>query len=361
VAAVGCDRLADAEPQALGVTYWFETASHGEPYPATVRFTGHRLDVNGEPGPRDSFTLFETVERVVPGSGPVAITARIFDVAPGEWHVAASLVTPPLSRTVRSASACLSPERVSASGTTGFGPVIRVRAPGARLGAWPALVGVGIAVALIVQSLLAARIHVPVMATLLVSVIASGVGLLGARIYYLAQQGPRAVLRPRALLTAGMCIQGFVLAAAATAIIGVHAVDMPAGPFLDVTAPSLLFGMTIGRFGCFLGGCCAGRPTSSRWGLWSSDRRLGMRRVPVQLLESCLAFALAVAALVPVLSTAAKPAGVGFLGAIAAYTLGRQLLFPLRDLPRRTSHGRTVTAVVAGLVVLAVVMLAVFT
>jgi prolipoprotein diacylglyceryltransferase len=93
----------------------------------------------------------------------------------------------------------------------------------------------------------------------------------------------------------------------------------------------------------------------------SSDRRLGMRRVPNQLLESALALALGVAALVAVLSTAAKPAGVVFAGAIAAYTLGRQLLFPLRDLPRKTSHGRTLTIAVTAAVVLAEALAAVLT
>ena len=249
VAAVGCDALVDAEPQALGVTYWFDAASHGEPYAVTVHFTGHRLGVSGKPGPRDSFTQLETVEGVVPGSGRVAVTTRIFDIAPGEWHGAASVITPANPTTATSPTGRLSPAAVSASGATGFGPVIRVRAPGARLGTWPGLVGAGVAVALIVQSRLAARGHLPVMATLLVSLLASVVGLLGARIYYLAEQRPGALIKPRALLTAGMCIQGFVLAAIATASTGMLLAGVPIGRFLGVTAPGLLFGMSIGRFG----------------------------------------------------------------------------------------------------------------
>jgi phosphatidylglycerol:prolipoprotein diacylglycerol transferase len=361
VAAVRCDALVDAEPQALGVTYWFDAASHGEPYAVTVRFTGHRLGLRGKPGPRDSFTLLEAVEGVVPGSGRVAVSTRIFDIAPGEWHVAAGVFKPPNPATATPPTEELSPAAVSASGATGFAPVIRVRAPGARLGTWPGLVGAGVAVALIVQSRLAARGHMPVTVILLVSLLASVVGLLGARIYYLAEQRPGALIKPRALLTAGMCIQGFVLGAMATASIGMLLAGVSVGRYLDVTAPGLLFGMSIGRFGCFFGGCCAGRPTASRWGLWSSDRRLGMRRVPTQLLESALALALGVAALVAVLSTAAKPAGFVFAGAIAAYTLGRQLLFPWRDLPRKTSHGRTLTIAVTAAVLLAEALAAVLT
>jgi phosphatidylglycerol:prolipoprotein diacylglycerol transferase len=360
VARVGCDALAEAEPQALGLTHWFDAARDGEPYTAVVRFAGHRIGLDREPGARDSFVASETVARVMPGSGRVAITARIFDIASGEWSVSATLITRHHSRAdVRPSTRLLKPQRASASGKTGFAPVVRVHAPGAHLGAWPALVSVGVGAALTVQSRLAARDHLPVAATLPVSLIAAVAGLLGARIYYLAQQGPRLLVKPRALLNAGMCIQGFVLAAIATSSIGMVVVGLSVGRFLDATAPGLLFGMSIGRFGCFFGGCCAGRPTASRWGLWSSDRRVGTRRVPTQLVESVLAAALGVGALLAGLTGTVEPAGAVFVAAIAAYTFGRQLLLPWRDLPRNTPHGRTLTAAIAVAVVLADVVVAV--
>jgi phosphatidylglycerol:prolipoprotein diacylglycerol transferase len=221
------------------------------------------------------------------------------------------------------------------------------------------LVTAGVVIALTVQWRLAARAHLPTTATLSVSLIASVVGLLGAKIYYLAEHGLDRPVKPRALLTAGMCIQGFVVAAIATASMGMRVAGVAIGTFVDVTAPGLLFGMSIGRLGCFFGGCCAGRPTASRWGLWSSDRCVGTRRIPTQLFESALALVLGVAALFAVLSGAVRPAGVVFVGAIAAYTLGRQLLFPLRDLPRKTSHGRVLTMAVAAAVVLVDIAVAV--
>lgn len=53
--------------------------------------------------------------------------------------------------------------------------------------------------------------------------------------------------------------------------------------------------------------------------------------------------------------------GVVFIGTIAAYTLVRQLLFPLRELPRKTAHGRALMTVASVAVLLADLVAAVTT
>ena len=345
VAVFRCEPVAAAEPQALGLSYWFDAAPQGEPYAVTIRFTGRRIGVKGKPGRRDSFNVTETVDPVLPGSGRIAVTTRVSDVAPGDWHVTAAAVRDPRDR----AGAARRPglPNGSSSGVTGFAPIIRVRAPGARLGAWPALVSLGVVIALVTQSRLAAHAHLDGGGVLVTSLTASVVGLVTAKLYYLIEHRDTR----QDALTAGMCIQGFVLGAIATLAGGGLLTDMPVGRLLDATAPGLLFGMTVGRFGCFFGGCCAGRPTASRWGLWSSDRRLGTRRIPTQLIEAAVALAVGLAALGFEWAGPPAPAGVVFVGALAAYTLGRQLLFPLRDLPRHTANGRTLTAALAALVI----------
>ncbi len=143
-----CDALDDAEPQALAVTYWFDAAPHGTPYSVRIRLEGRRIGARGKPGRRDRFSVTETVDGVVPGSGRIAITTRIPDVAPGEWHVTAS----PIREPVRGPAARAAMASASSSGSTGFAPVLKIRAPGARLGARPALVGIGAVMALAVQS-----------------------------------------------------------------------------------------------------------------------------------------------------------------------------------------------------------------
>ena len=340
-----CESLGDADPQGLGLTYWFDAAPDGAPYPVSIRLSGRRTSGPGFPGARDTFQTVRTLDRVLPGSGRIALTERIGGIPAGTWEITATPVIPSAAdgspaRTVRPA---LPPPSGAATGTTTYFPVARVRAPGVRLGAWPALVGTGAAAALLVQGILGAQRQLPVGRLFLISVLACLIGLAGAKTYYLLTHREE---KPNPL-TAGMSIQGFVIAAVASVVLGSWWAGVPIGPMLDVTAPGLLLGLTIGRLGCFFGGCCAGRPTASRWGIWSSDRRVGVRRIPVQLLESSLAGILALSTTVAVATMDPPVDGLHFVAGFGAYTLGRQLLFPLRGIPRKTAYGRVVTLAVS--------------
>ncbi len=347
VMAFGCEAIGEIDPQGLALTYWFDTPPAGEPGPVRIRFTGRHASVKGRPGAGETFSAVETVD-VIPGTGPIAVTARVEGIRSGEWLVTAT----PLGnkaqqhrRSGRSRVPDLAGHALeSNSGRTTYAPVISVLAPGARLGAWPMFVGLGLLVGLAVQGVVADHLGLRVWPTFVISILASVAGLVGSKLYYAIGHYLQGERRLRRLLS-GSCIQGFVLGAVAALAVGVRVGHLPLGSELDVTAPPLMFGMSLGRYGCFFGGCCAGRPTSSRWGLWSSDRRVGMRRVPVQLFESSVALAIGVAALLALWFSKPAPAGTVFVGVIAAYTLGRQLLFPLRDCPRHIAHARRIMLV----------------
>jgi len=120
---------------------------------------------------------------------------------------------------------------------------------------------------------------------------------------------------------------------------------LPVGAFLDATAPGLFVGVAIGRVGCFFAGCCAGRISRSRWGVWSSDRRVGARRVPAQLLESAAGLAIAVAAALLIFGHAVPIDGAIFVGAFAVYFLVRQALLRVRAERGAFSWRRRSTAV----------------
>lgn len=343
ITAFGCGALAEAEPHGLGLTYWADAPEDGPSTQLNVRFVGRRLHPDGGPGANDTFIVDAAVDPVLPGVGRIAVTAHALDLVPGEWQVSATAsfgVAPgPVQRLPRGA----------AVGTTVFAPVVRVRAPGVRLGAWPAMVALGALVGVSTQAFLASGTGLPAMRLLAISVAACLLGVIGAKLYYLLTHREE----KRSLLTVGMSLQGFVLAAITTVVVGSILGGLPLGQVLDVTAPGLLLGAAIGRLGCFFGGCCAGRPTASRWGLWSSNRSVGIRRIPVQLMDSAIAGILGLLAFVLVITAGPSTTAGVFLTTIAAYMFARQLLFPLRDLPRRTAHGRVVMLVLTGAVVLA--------
>lgn len=358
VTPAGCETLAEVEPQALGLTYWLDAMPDGEPYPVNVRFTGRCLKPRvDDSAAATTFAIDHTVTRVLPGSGRIAATVRVEDLAPGLWEVTATeLPSSPGPGTRRGDNERARVRTANGSGQTGYAPKIRTVAPGVRLGAWPALVALGAVLAVVLQVLLAARVGLPVTSLVKLSALACLVGIVGAKVYYLAQNPSS--LRGRWWLLSGMCLQGFVLAALATLITGSMIAGLPVGRVLDVSTPGLILAMGTGRVGCFLGGCCAGRPTASRWGMWSSDRTLGLRRIPVQLMESATALVIAALSLALDLLGMVRPDGVLFVASMAAYIFVRQLLFPLRDIARRTSWGRSATIVVSACLLTASVVLA---
>ena len=112
---------------------------------------------------------------------------------------------------------------------------------------------------------MASHLHLPVLTAWVISLVASVIGLAGAKLYYAVSQYLQGERSPRELAS-GACIQGFVLCATASIIVGTanqRALPRTLGTVLDTTAPALLLGMAVGRWGCFLAGCCAGRPTAS--------------------------------------------------------------------------------------------------
>jgi len=314
----------------------------------------------------------ETIDPVVPGSGPVSVTAKVSDVTPGEWIVwarpgagpgrgrrATPLASPPAGGRLGLRRFLWGKGNPAPAGNSGTRVATRPGAfttgPGLVPASWVPLVAVGVVAALAVQAVLAGRAHLSTGTALGVSLAASVAGAAGARAWFVALNRGKV----EGIATQGLCIQGFIVAAAGVLIAGLALTGTPIGTFLDVTAPGLFFGMAIGRQGCFLHGCCVGRLTSSRWGIWASDGRLGARRVPAQQLESLACLVIGLAVLLPDLLGRRPPAGTVFIGAVAAYTVCRQLLFPYRAEPRKTSLGRRASLIAAALVLVADVIVAI--
>ncbi|MCO4265211.1 prolipoprotein diacylglyceryl transferase [Pseudarthrobacter sp. MDT3-26] len=339
------------DPQGLAGTYWIDTDTWEGPENVSVRFSGIRAA--SEPGaPPEQFETYEDVDSIRLGTGRIAVTSRVTGISAGTWNLTLSPV-PRAERAASPAARTALPGTAPASSTAQTRFAALAQGPGVNLASWPLLVGSGAILAVVLQAIFLTLQGIDPVGALWLTVLANTVGGVGARLWWLA-------LKRQPLsnfLQAGACIQGFLAGALATVIIGSLIFGLPVGRILDATAAGLFFAMALGRPGCFFTGCCAGRPTASRWGRWSSDRRLGRRRHPVQLYEAFLALLIGLGSLPFMLAGPPNIPGLVFITTVTAYTLGRQLLFPLRE-DSRTLRGRTLTIAVCILVLGAVILLA---
>ena len=218
--------------------------------------------------------------------------------------------------------------------------------PGIFPGIWAIMVTLGVAITLTLQALIISADHLAIGLWWVISPVAIVVGMLGAKMWYVVMYQHR---------LNGWCIQGFITGATLTAAILLVTLHVPVGVFLDATAPGLLLAMFVGRIGCFFAGCCGGPLTASRWGVWSSDQRVGARRIPTQLLESALALSLGLGVLAA-FQIHGTANGAFFIGSLAAYTLVRQGILHLRAEPRKTKLGAPITVSLATLVLVAAVV-----
>ncbi len=92
-------------------------------------------------------------------------------------------------------------------------------------------------------------------------------GIIGARIFFVVlnleyfSQHPSEIIMVQ---NGGLAWQGSLLAGALAGIRYVRRKRLPLWTMLDLAAPYIALGEAIGRIGCFLNGCCQGKPV--RWG-----------------------------------------------------------------------------------------------
>ena len=358
--AVQPDVTAGADSEALVVTRAVDIGAGPAPLSGTVRFHGRRVGAHQPTRPEDQFVHDERIEPIPAGAGLASVTAWIYGRRPGEWTVDAELI-PDLdsgtvgrrSRPLRAAAWSWRRWKLSESEPRAVATRWSIAAPLARIpavlpGSYPALAALAFAVALVMQAVLVGREGIDPGTTSAVSIVAMIGGLLAAKTWY-------SFLRPdESILRGGWAVDGFLIVAPVLAIAGLAIVSLPVGAVLDATAPGLFFAVAIGRIGCFLTGCCAGRPSASRWAIWSSDRRVGAKRVPAQLIESGVGLLLGSVALVLVVGLTPPIHGLIFVLASAAYAAARQGLLRLRVETRRSARTLPATAAAAAAVLIAV-------
>ncbi len=117
--------------------------------------------------------------------------------------------------------------------------------------------------------------------------------LVGAKVMYLLTVGPgpvRSAADLLGLLRGGFVYYGGVLGGALGALWWLNRRGVPALAYADAIAPGMGFAQALGRIGCFLNGCCYGKPFAA--GLVVPSLGDGLPRHPVPLYEAATALAL---------------------------------------------------------------------
>jgi phosphatidylglycerol:prolipoprotein diacylglycerol transferase len=156
--------------------------------------------------------------------------------------------------------------------------------------------------------------------------------LAGARLWFVLEHWSVFRREPRRIWRrseGGAALHGGLLLSVAASVPLLALLEIPFFRFWDAASYTMLIGLIFTRLGCLMHGCCAGRATSGRLGLWLPDHRgVWQRRIPTPLLEAgWAALVLAGAALA---HAGAPFAGAVFLGVLAAYGAARLLLEPTR-------------------------------
>jgi phosphatidylglycerol:prolipoprotein diacylglycerol transferase len=94
--------------------------------------------------------------------------------------------------------------------------------------------------------------------------------IVGARLLYVLEHLPdyrRQWSSVLALWEGGLTLYGGLIAGTAAGLWSARRQGLEPWRVADSLAPSLALGTVFGRIGCFLNGCCYGRPTSLPWGV----------------------------------------------------------------------------------------------
>jgi len=110
-------------------------------------------------------------------------------------------------------------------------------------------------------------------------------GILGARVFYVCIEWDYFkdnLWEIPMLQKGGLAWQGGFVGGALAGIFFARSKKLALKPLLDLSAPYVALGQSIGRIGCFFNGCCFGKPVA--WGLYFPTHEA--RLYPTQLFET---------------------------------------------------------------------------
>ena len=156
--------------------------------------------------------------------------------------------------------------------------------------------------------------------------------MFGARIFYALQHPDSysSLLDILKIWEGGLTYYGGFILAFVVAVVYLRAKKLSIAKVVDILAPSAILGIGIGRIGCFLAGCCFGKPTSLPWGVTFPKGSLpwmvlGLEKIhPTQLYSSFSLFI--IFTILMTLRKHMKFAGEMFLTTVLFYSIFRFLV-----------------------------------
>ncbi|WP_217914751.1 prolipoprotein diacylglyceryl transferase [Miltoncostaea marina] len=155
-------------------------------------------------------------------------------------------------------------------------------------------------------------------------------GLVGARLYYLAQEDPARLITPWRDPSTGFAFYGTVIAALPAVGIYLRVTGRPVLPNLDVLALAFPIGMAIGRVGDLLNGEHFGPRTDLPWGVTYTDERAHVPDTGVAYHSGALyeiAFVAVLSVAMLLVHRRLRRPGDALWLVLGAYSIGRLIVF----------------------------------
>lgn len=184
-------------------------------------------------------------------------------------------------------------------------------------------------------------------------------GFVGAKLLYVLVEFDSFLKNPMDVLgSEGFVVYGGIIVGALVGILYCRIKKLPCWEYFDLLAPSIAVAQGFGRIGCFLAGCCYGRPTDAFWGVTfpeGSFAPAGVPLIPTQLISSAGDFI--ITGILLVYSKHNKKAGnVGILYMLL-YGFGRFLVECLRSDDRGTVGLLSTSQFISiGIILLAIIL-----
>ena len=184
-------------------------------------------------------------------------------------------------------------------------------------------------------------------------------GFVGAKLLYVLVEFDSFLKNPMDVLgSEGFVVYGGIIVGALVGILYCRIKKLPCWEYFDLLAPSIAVAQGFGRIGCFLAGCCYGRPTDTFWSVTfpeGSFAPAGVPLIPTQLISSAGDFI--ITGILLVYSKHNKKAGnVGILYMLL-YGIGRFLVECLRSDDRGTVGLLSTSQFISiGIILLAIIL-----